>query len=120
MSCDCPVCKDRDINKDALDFAEREVIPFVTKELIKPKYPTHPWPRKYKGLLASLCAYSQAMYWDIIHKQEVPNKYFTANKWLLKFKDELNEKFPQLVICDAQEIHDAYKLREVCEFNVGE
>lgn len=115
--CNCPICNGRDINEAGIDMAENKVIPFFKNDLLKLPYKDMPFPIKYRGLVYSLMAYSQALAYDIIHNEPV-KKYYTDNKWLIKFKDDLNKKFPQLIICDVRQMNSDESVREVCEFNI--
>ena len=116
MICDCPVCKGRSFNEAGFYVAENEVLPFVKTAILKSSYPNHPIPHKYNGLTASLLAYSQAIAYDRAHNEN-GKKYYTNNCWMLKFKDELNLKFKEVIITDKSEIDKDDLLREVCEFN---
>lgn len=116
MTCNCAVCNGRNYNQAGIDLADKEVIPFVKVQLLKLKYPKHPFPMKYDGLLASLLCYSQAIAYDRVHK-EGPKKYYTDNPWMLKFKDELNNKFTEVIITSSSEISLETLVREVCEYN---
>ena len=118
MVCDCPICNGRDINQLGITFANKEVIPFVKIHLLKLKYPNHPIPYRYNGLLSSLMAYSQAVSYDKLHGNS-GRKYYTDNIWILKFKNELNNKFSEVLICSKSEMEDESICREVCEYNVS-
>ena len=117
-SCDCPICKGRDLNEMGLLFAEKMIFPFVKKQLLEMRFPSHPFPIKYKEFSHSLMAYSQAMVYDIAHNNP-PGEYFTSNEFMLKFKDQLNREFPRIIIKDESEMGNQ-EVREVCEFNVEE
>lgn len=112
MSCACPVCKQRTPNLIGIEIAENEVIPFVKTELLKLRYPTHPFPHKYKDLVASIYAFSQALHQK--RANNVEGKYYTSNKWLLKFTKELEDRFG-LPIVPESELNTNSIL--VCEFN---
>lgn len=112
--CYCPVCKGRATNEAGFHVADLEVIPFFKRELLKLKYPNHPFSRKYGGLAHSLLCYSQALAYDRAHSIKI-NSYYTENKWLLKFSSELFKKFGLNPI-HKSELKNDVKL--VCEFNV--
>lgn len=116
MTCNCPVCSGRNINEEAFAVAD-EVILFIKKDVLKLKNINQPFPLKYNGLLASVLAYSQALNYDRIHGN-FGRKYFSDNKHFLKLKDDLNEKFKEIVIMDVRELNGE-EVQEVCEFNVG-
>lgn len=113
MICDCPVCKGKDHNPDGIKLAEKEVIPFIKRDLLQLKYPTHPFPLRYDGLLASVLCFSQALSYNRAHGIEAV--YYTENKWLLRFSKELNVKFG-MPILHKSELKTIPKL--VCEYNV--
>jgi hypothetical protein len=115
MSDHCSVCSDRNINKEGVDLAEKEVIPFFKKELLQLRYPTHPFPPRFENLISSLLAYGQALAFDRVHGR-TGVKFFTKNKWLLKHSDAMRLKF-DLQPVDESELQGP--LKEVCEFNVS-
>lgn len=116
MNCNCPICKGRDPNPAGFIIAENEVVPFVKTYLLKIKQ-NRPLGLKYDGFLASLFAYSQAISYHRIHKSR-QCKYFTDNVWMIKFKDELNNKFQEVIISDKSGITNEL-LKEVCEYNAS-
>jgi hypothetical protein len=111
-NCTCPICQSKDPNKLGFDLAEKEVIPFLKKDVLKLKYLDHPFPMKYKGLLASAFAYSQALAYNRAHN--VTGVYYTSNQWLLKYSAELNTKFGMMVLHESEVPNNHYT---VCEFN---
>lgn len=118
MNCKCSVCNGREptlINLAGVKTAEDEVIPFFKQDLLKLRYPDHPLPMKYSGLLASIFAYSQALTYDREHS--VQSVYHTDNEWMLKFSNELHSKFG-MKTARPSELKGEYKL--VCEFNTDE
>jgi hypothetical protein len=115
MKCDCPTCNGKDYNPIGIQIAEKEVIPFFKQELLKVKYPTHPFPLKYDGLLASLLCFGQALAYNRAHA--VHMGYYTENKWILKFGLELFDKFG-MKVAHSSELKGEAKF--VCEFNVGD
>jgi hypothetical protein len=88
---DCPICQGRDCNKEGVELAEAEVIPFFKVYLLKLRYPKHPFPVRYKGLTASIFCYSQALAYNRAHS--INGVFYTDNKWMLKFGEQLAEKF---------------------------
>lgn len=115
MKCNCPVCNGRDFNPAGIELAEKEIIPFFKRELLNLRYPTHPFPMKYDGLLASLFSYGQALAYNRVH--DVQNVvYYTQNKWLLKYSKEMGVKFGMPVLHESELRTTAY---EVCEYNTG-
>jgi len=119
MICNCPVCNGRDPNNIGFYFAMNEVFPFVKKVLLKIGNINHPFPMKYKGFTDSLLAYGQAIYYDRTHNPSCKRTYYTDNEWMLKFRNELNEKFPEVIITSLSELIDDQDVQEVCEFNVS-
>ncbi len=116
MKCDCPACNGkRDVNADGIQVAEKEVIPFFKIDLLKVKYPTHPFPMKYDGLFASLLCFGQALAYNRAHSVDMV--YHTENKWMLKFASELEVKFG-MKVSHPSEMKGEPKL--VCEYNVEE
>jgi len=116
MKCDCPVCNGKDYNAAGIQLAEKEIIPFFKQELLKLRYPTHPFPLKYKGLLASCFCYSQALSYNRAHGIE-NSVYHTENKWMVKFGNELSKKFG-LPVLHKSELKSVPRL--VCEFNIDQ
>jgi len=115
MKCDCPVCNGKDFNLAGTEVSQKEVIPFFKNELLKVKYPTHPFAMKYDGLLPSLLCYGQALAYNRAHSVDM--MYHTENKWMLKFSNELFAKFGMKVAHPSEMKGEP---RYVCEFNVGE
>ena len=77
MSCSC--CSDSGINMQGIELTEKEIFPFVKKEILCLRYPTHPIPIRYEGLMESLFAYGQALNYD--RKHGIKNSiYYTENK----------------------------------------
>lgn len=113
MHCDCPVCNGRDFNAAGIQLAEKEVIPFIKKDLLNLRYPTHPFPLRYDGLLSSVFCYSQSLAYNKAHGIEAI--YYTENKWLLRYNKELTAKFG-MPILHKSELKSCAKL--VCEYNV--
>ncbi len=114
MNCDCPACNGRDVNLDGIQVAEKEVIPFFKEELLKLRYPTHPFPLRYDGLLAATLCYGQAVAYGRTHS--IVATYHTENKWMLKFSEELFTKFG-LKILHKSELKTEPQL--VCEYNAN-
>ncbi len=112
MKCDCPTCKGKDHNALGIQVAEKEVIPFFKQELLKVAYPTHPFPIRYDGLLASCLCYGQALAYNRAHAVDMV--YHTENKWMLKFASELEAKFGMKVAHPSEMKGDP---KYVCEFN---
>lgn len=113
MNCNCSVCDGKDFNPIGLQLAEKEIIPFVKKDLLKLNYPEHPFPRKYTGLLASLFAYGQALAYNRAHSLEAI--YYTDSKWMLKYSSEFGTKFG-MPTKPISELPKTYSV--ACEFNV--
>lgn len=110
----CEICLNNNINQAGIVYTEKDIIPFI-KSLLKVKYPNHPLPMKYSDSLGGLFAYGQAITHDRIHNLK-NRKFFTENKLLLKFKDELNIKFNEIIISDKKEMYKE-PIQLVCEFN---
>ena len=115
MNCNCAVCKDRNPEKAGILLAENEVLPFVKFHILKMKNIKKPIPIRYDGLLSSLFAYSQALNYDRVHNNS-GRMYYTDNFWMLKFKDKLNDKFPEIIITDKSKMDSNTLAQEVCEF----
>jgi hypothetical protein len=113
--CNCTVCKGRNYNKEGIELAEAEVIPFFKTELLKLRYPNHPFPLKYKGLFASVLCYSQALAYNRAHS--ISAVFHTDNKWMLKFSGQLAEKFGMKTDHTDNRPEDCGL---ACEFNVQE
>jgi hypothetical protein len=113
MKCDCPSCNGKDFNPIGIQVAEKEVIPHFKNDLLKVKYPTHPFPMRYDGLLASCLCYGQALAYNRAHAIDMV--YHTENKWMLKFRSELEAKFG-MKVAHPSEMKGEPRL--VCEFNV--
>lgn len=113
MQCDCEICNGRSFNNAGIQLAESEIIPFFKQDLLKLKYPKHPFPMKYDGLLASVYAFGQALAYNRAHNIELA-VYYTKNKWLLKYANELSKKFGMPILHES-ELKTSSKL--VCEFN---
>lgn len=111
-TCSCPVCKRREPNKVGIELAVQEVIPFIKKDLLRLQYPKHPFPLKYEGVLESALAYSQALAFNRAHS--ISARYYTENKWLLKFSEELSQKFGMKPFHTSEMTEDTMN---VCEFN---
>lgn len=112
MSCKCTICHGNDINQLGLLLATNEVIPFFKKDLLKLRYDDHPFPMKYDGLLASILAYSQALNYNRLH--HCIGVYYTQNKWMLKFSNELYIKFGMKTVHESELNTEA---KFVCEYN---
>ena len=113
MKCDCATCNGKDFNPIGIEVANKEVMPFFKQELLNLEYPTHPFPKKYDGLASSIFAFSQALAYNRAHKVDM--KYHTENKWMLKFKSELFEKFVMKIAHPSEMTGEP---KYVCEFNV--
>ena len=113
MKCNCPVCDGKEIERGGITLAEKEVIPFFKQELLNLKYPTHPFPFKYRGLLAPIMCYSQALHYNRLHSTHT--LYYTKNEWLLKYSDALFKKFGMKTVHKSELKADA---KLACEFNV--
>ena len=111
MKCNCSVCGGKDYNKEGIEVFEKEVMPFIYT--LVGGSPTSPFPVKYVGWVSSLAAYSQAIAYDRIHGN-FGRKYFTSNKWMLKYKEILNNQFNIIVIFDEKD-RTAEPVQEVCE-----
>lgn len=114
MRCECLVCNGRDWNREGCIFAEKEIIPFFKQELLKLKYPTHPFPIRYKGLFSSILCLGQAIVYDRYHGI-IYTTYYTNNKLLLKYSKEISSKFGMSIV-HRDELKTVARL--VCEFNV--
>ena len=114
MKCDCPTCNGKDYNPIGIEVAEKEVTPFFKQELLKLRYPAHPFPMRYDGLFASILCFGQALAYNRAHAVDMV--YHTENKWMLKFSSELFAKFGMKVAHPSELKGEA---RLVCEFNVG-
>ncbi len=117
MACDCPVCKGRDLNQEGIDFAIKEVIPYVKEYLLKLRHKNHPMPCKYAGFTASLMCFSQALVFDKAHGN-YGRKYYTHDKNMLYYAKRINEKFHRVTICDIKDMSEE-NVQEVCEFNAA-
>jgi len=111
MHDNCTVCQQRNFNILGLQTAEQEVIPFIKTEVLKLRYSKHPLPFKYKGLLESLFAYSQALTFNRAHN--IQGVYYTENSLLIKYSSALNDKFGMPVYHKSQL---TVKPKLVCEF----
>lgn len=116
MNDNCPVCRNRKFDKEGLDVAIQEVVPFVKKYVLQCKL-DRPFPLRYKNLFASLCAYSQMLTYARAHG-EVFNIYYSDNTHLVKIGKQLHEKFGHLVVRPASERDPNSPVRLVCEYNV--
>ena len=112
---DCPICRGRDCNKEGIELAEAEVIPFFKTELLKLRYPNHPFPIRYKGLLDSILCYSQALAHNRAHS--AVGVFHTDNKWMLKFGGRLAEKFG---MGTDHKVNRPEDCSLACEFNTQE
>jgi hypothetical protein len=117
MGCDCTVCNGRDVDNEGIIVADKEVIPYVKRYILKMTYPNSPFPSRYRNLLPSLLAYGQAIAHGRAHNSPV-RKYFTGSRLMLEIKDQLNTKFTELIIADVAEMADE-NVQEVCEYNAG-
>lgn len=101
-------------NYDGIQVAENEVIPFFKIDLLKLKYPNHPFPRRFKNLSASCFAFSQIL--AHVRGKNITARYHTDNKWFNQYKDQLLIKFG-IEIKFAKEAPE--NALEVCEFDLG-
>lgn len=113
MKCTCIVCGDRDFNPIGLKLFESEVCPYFKRNILKFKYPEHPFPMKHTGILQSLLAYSQALAYNRAHSIEAV--YYTDNKLMLKYSRALFERFGMQAV-HASQVPANHNM--VCEFNV--
>lgn len=113
--CECTVCKGRDPNTDGIALADREVIPFFKEDLLKLRYPNHPLPMRFKGLLEVIYCYGQALAWNRAHS--VRAVFYTDNKWMLRFSSELEQKFGMKTDSKDNLPEESFA---VCEFNIPE
>lgn len=111
-NCNCPTCNGKDFNALGIEVSDKEIIPFLKIEVLKLRYPTHPFPMKYDGLLASCFALGQVIAYDRKHKTQ--SVFYTESKWILKYSNELTKKFG-VPILHKSELKTPHKF--VCEFN---
>ena len=113
MNCNCSICNGRDYNVEGIKLADREIIPFVKREILRLRFPDRPFPPKYQSITASLFCYSQALAYNRAHN--IKGTYYTDNKWMLKIGHKLAVQFGMPVDHkdNLPKIYD-----EACEFNI--
>ena len=89
---DCPICQG-ETYLPGLQVAEQEVIPFVKRDLLKLRYPEHPFPHRLKGILQSCLAFGQLVNHVRHRLQPGTHTYYTEQPNFLKFAVELEAKF---------------------------
>lgn len=111
MTCDCPICKGRDINKEGVKVSV-EIIDFI-KDTLNLDH-RMPFPRKYDkpSAVSSIMAYSQALAFNRAHGIE--GIYYTDNPLLLKVSKELGDKYGMPTDKTENVPENHY---DVCEFN---
>ena len=112
----CPICQDKNAIQAGMDTAAEEVVPFFKKDLLNLRYPDHPFPTRFKGLLYSCYAFGQLVN-HLKHMEKGDNvfAYCTDNKTFLKYSEQITKRFGIEIKPANQAPSDAL---EVCEYSI--
>lgn len=111
---DCHICRGQTY-LPGLQVAEQEVIPFVKRDLLKLRYPEHPFPHRLKEILQSCLAFGQLVNHVRHRKPNEIHTYYTDQSNFLKFALELEDKFG-IRVRPTSEVPPNHG--EVCENNI--
>lgn len=109
----CSICQCKNVSKEGLEAAEKEVLPFL-KTIMKLR-PNHPFPMRFGNLFRIVYAYSQALTYDRLHNFS-NSIFYTENEHLLKYSRELKDKFGMSVLHPST-LPKNVEVGEACEFN---